>query len=67
MTNAEKILIVGTGTMGEGIAQTFAQNGFDVRLVARRDGTASPGSWPAEAERGSSSSSSASSPRPSNR
>jgi 3-hydroxybutyryl-CoA dehydrogenase len=37
MTNAEKILIVGTGTMGEGIAQTFAQNGFDVRLVARRD------------------------------
>lgn len=34
---AEKILIVGTGTMGEGIAQTFAQNGFDVRLVARRD------------------------------
>ncbi len=33
----EKILIVGTGTMGEGIAQTFAQNGFDVRLVARRD------------------------------
>ena len=35
--NAEKILIVGTGTMGEGIAQTFAQNGFDVRLVARRE------------------------------
>ena len=33
----EKILIVGTGTMGEGIAQTFAQNGFDVRLVARRE------------------------------
>ena len=34
---AEKILVVGTGTMGEGIAQTFAQNGFDVRLVARRE------------------------------
>lgn len=34
---AEKIVIIGTGTMGEGIAQTFAQNGFDVRLVARRD------------------------------
>jgi 3-hydroxyacyl-CoA dehydrogenase len=32
-----KICIVGTGTMGEGIAQTFAQNGFDVRLVARRE------------------------------
>jgi 3-hydroxybutyryl-CoA dehydrogenase len=35
--NAEKILVVGTGTMGEGIAQTFAQNGFQVRLVARRE------------------------------
>jgi 3-hydroxybutyryl-CoA dehydrogenase len=35
--STEKILIVGTGTMGEGIAQTFAQNGFDVRLVARRE------------------------------
>ena len=34
---AEKILVVGTGTMGEGIAQTFAQNGFQVRLVARRE------------------------------
>ena len=33
----EKIVIIGTGTMGEGIAQTFAQNGFNVRLVARRD------------------------------
>jgi 3-hydroxybutyryl-CoA dehydrogenase len=35
--NKEKILVVGTGTMGEGIAQTFAQNGFQVRLVARRE------------------------------
>jgi 3-hydroxybutyryl-CoA dehydrogenase len=35
--NKEKILVVGTGTMGEGIAQTFAQNGFEVRLVARRE------------------------------
>jgi 3-hydroxybutyryl-CoA dehydrogenase len=34
---SEKILVVGTGTMGEGIAQTFAQNGFLVRLVARRE------------------------------
>jgi 3-hydroxybutyryl-CoA dehydrogenase len=33
----EKILVVGTGTMGEGIAQTFAQNGFGVRFVARRE------------------------------
>ncbi len=31
-----KVLVLGTGTMGEGIAQTFAQNGFEVRLVARR-------------------------------
>lgn len=37
MASNEKVLIVGTGTMGEGIAQTFAQNGFNVRLVARRD------------------------------
>ena len=35
--NREKILVVGTGTMGEGIAQTFAQNGFQVRFVARRE------------------------------
>jgi 3-hydroxybutyryl-CoA dehydrogenase len=35
--NAEKILVVGTGTMGEGIAQTFAQHGFNVRLMARRE------------------------------
>lgn len=35
--NEEKILVVGTGTMGEGIAQTFAQNGFEVRFVARRE------------------------------
>jgi len=33
----EKIVVIGTGTMGEGIAQTFAQNGFNVRLIARRD------------------------------
>jgi 3-hydroxybutyryl-CoA dehydrogenase len=37
MASPEKILVVGTGTMGEGIAQTFAQNGFDVRFVARRE------------------------------
>jgi 3-hydroxybutyryl-CoA dehydrogenase len=35
--HAEKVLVVGTGTMGEGIAQTFAQYGIDVRLVARRE------------------------------
>ena len=35
--NTEKILLVGTGTMGEGIAQTFAQAGFSVRFVARRE------------------------------
>ncbi len=31
-----KVLVIGTGTMGEGIAQTFAQSGLQVRLVARR-------------------------------
>ena len=36
MANKEKIAIIGTGTMGDGIAQAFAQNGFEVRLVARR-------------------------------
>lgn len=35
-TDRGRVLVVGTGTMGEGIAQTFAQNGFEVRLVARR-------------------------------
>lgn len=34
---ADKVLVLGSGTMGEGIAQTFAQYGFDVRLVARRE------------------------------
>ncbi len=33
MANTEKVLIVGAGTMGEGIAQTFAQHGYGVRLV----------------------------------
>jgi 3-hydroxyacyl-CoA dehydrogenase len=33
MAQAERILIVGAGTMGEGIAQAFAQHGFGVRLV----------------------------------
>ena len=37
MTDTQKILVIGTGTMGEGIAQTFAQHGFEVRLVARRE------------------------------
>ena len=38
MADTEKILIVGAGTMGEGIAQSFAQNGFGVRLVDNDDG-----------------------------
>jgi 3-hydroxybutyryl-CoA dehydrogenase len=37
MTHPAKVLIVGAGTMGEGIAQTFAQNGFDTRLVDNAD------------------------------
>jgi 3-hydroxyacyl-CoA dehydrogenase len=31
------VAVIGTGTMGEGIAQTFAQHGFKVRFVARRE------------------------------
>ena len=38
MAHPEKVLIVGAGTMGEGIAQAFAQNGFGVRLVDNADG-----------------------------
>lgn len=37
MTATDKILVVGAGTMGEGIAQSFAQHGFAVRLVDVRD------------------------------
>ncbi|MBM3411022.1 MAG: 3-hydroxybutyryl-CoA dehydrogenase, partial [Bacteroidetes bacterium] len=29
----KKIVVVGAGTMGNGIAHVFAQNGYDVRLV----------------------------------
>lgn len=31
--NIEKVVVVGAGTMGNGIAHVFAQNGFQVRLV----------------------------------
>jgi len=31
--NEKKVLVVGAGTMGNGIAQVFAQHGFSVRLV----------------------------------
>jgi 3-hydroxybutyryl-CoA dehydrogenase len=37
MADVDKILIVGAGTMGEGIAQSFAQNGMGVRLVDLSD------------------------------
>jgi 3-hydroxybutyryl-CoA dehydrogenase len=37
MAAPEKIVIVGAGTMGEGIAQSFAQHGFGVRLVDVKD------------------------------
>lgn len=32
-THVEKVAVIGTGTMGSGIAQTFAQAGFAVTLV----------------------------------
>jgi 3-hydroxyacyl-CoA dehydrogenase len=37
MASSKKVLIVGAGTMGEGIAQSFAQSGHGVRLVDVRD------------------------------
>jgi 3-hydroxybutyryl-CoA dehydrogenase len=37
MATTEKVLIVGAGTMGEGIAQSFAQHGMRVRLVDVKD------------------------------
>jgi 3-hydroxybutyryl-CoA dehydrogenase len=37
MADSEKILIIGAGTMGEGIAQSFAQNGYRARVVDIRD------------------------------
>jgi 3-hydroxybutyryl-CoA dehydrogenase len=33
------ILVIGAGTMGEGIVQNFAQAGYDVRVVARKQET----------------------------
>ncbi len=35
MMDIRRIGVVGAGTMGNGIAQVFAQAGFDVRLVRR--------------------------------
>ena len=32
-----KICVIGTGTMGNGVAQVFAQAGFDVLLKGRSD------------------------------
>ena len=37
MANSEKVLIIGAGTMGEGIAQSFAQNGYGARVVDIKD------------------------------
>ena len=31
----KKVVVVGAGTMGYGIAQNFAEAGLDVRVVAR--------------------------------
>ncbi|WP_335965334.1 3-hydroxybutyryl-CoA dehydrogenase [Galbibacter sp. PAP.153] len=33
MTTLKKIAVIGAGTMGNGIAHTFAQNGFSVNLI----------------------------------
>ena len=37
MMNIRKILIVGAGTMGAGIAQVTAENGFEVILLDQSD------------------------------
>ncbi|MEM0154617.1 MAG: 3-hydroxyacyl-CoA dehydrogenase NAD-binding domain-containing protein [Methanothrix sp.] len=40
---AEKISIIGPGTMGTGIAQTFLQSGFNVILIGRNEESAKKG------------------------
>ena len=39
MSKKYRILVVGAGTMGHGIAQSFAQAGYDVSLFSRTSGT----------------------------
>jgi 3-hydroxybutyryl-CoA dehydrogenase len=41
--NMKKIGVLGTGTMGAGIIQTLAQNGFEVVLRARRESSVEKG------------------------
>ena len=38
MPELRKVGVIGAGTMGNGIAQVFAQSGFDVRLVDSSSG-----------------------------
>ena len=40
---AEKISVIGPGTMGTGIAQAFLQSGFDVVLLGRSEESAKKG------------------------
>jgi 3-hydroxyacyl-CoA dehydrogenase len=39
LLDIKNVLVIGAGTMGEGIAQNFAQAGLSVRVVARRQET----------------------------
>jgi 3-hydroxybutyryl-CoA dehydrogenase len=39
MSDIKKVFIVGAGTMGHGLAQMFAQNGYDVSLYSRTQKT----------------------------
>ena len=36
MEKMKKISVIGAGTMGSGIAHTFAQHGFDVQLIDKQ-------------------------------
>jgi 3-hydroxyacyl-CoA dehydrogenase len=44
--------VIGTGAMGSGIAQVFAQAGYAMRLHARREATLAPGETGLRAGRG---------------
>ena len=42
----KNIAVIGAGTMGNGIAHVFAQNGYPVNLVDISDASLEKGEWP---------------------